>query len=156
MAIGGIVSGSLAYKNNKEALGDQRAANADLTRRMTAGQRDYQAQRPQAQLDRAKALQTQLGLLKPANAMLGEMSGGRYGLDFSAIPQQSPVSMKPLASQGKPTGNGTYDYTAVSQLRDQGYDVSGVPISQTSRPVSETGSFGDVRRPMRRGKKDGK
>jgi hypothetical protein len=128
MAIGGIVSGGMNFKSNKTAQQQQRRASNDLTRRMETSQADYLARRPQAQQERAAALQTQLGLLKPANGLLGEMTGGRYALDFGAIPKQSPVSMKPLQSQLGNEWGGGYDRDTLRQLREQGYDIKGIPV----------------------------
>lgn len=126
MAIGGIVSGSLAHADNKAAAKASKQANAELTRRMEVGRQDYLARRPEAAQERMKALRAQLGLLGPQNQLMNEMGGGRYSMDFGQVANESPLAMKPLQSQlgtginGKPQTPG-----GLSQLSAQGYNVPG-------------------------------
>jgi hypothetical protein len=140
MAIGSSISGGLAYKNNRDAQKDQRKANADLTRRMEVEQANYQAYRPEAQRQRAAALQARLGLLQPANGMLSEMTGGRYALDFGALPKTSPTMpggrSKPVQSQlGEPAAGGGYDPATLRALQAQGYDIGGAKAAPYRSPA---------------------
>jgi hypothetical protein len=141
MAIGQSISGGLAYKNNKEAAKDQREANEDLTARMEEAKREYQASRPEAQRQRAAALQTRLGTLQPLNSMVGEMTGGKYAMDFAAIPKAPPTvsasgsGLKPTLSQLGPMYRGGYSPSLIHELQSQGYDVSGIPKAADPKPT---------------------
>lgn len=112
--MGAWAGGVAQLKLGKEALKDQRRANADLTRRMEGSQRAYEAQRPANSLARQYALQNMLSMYGPANEMLGEMTGGRYSLDLqqptrrwpdmaAALQQTQPVAPPPATSIGAPT-----------------------------------------------------
>jgi hypothetical protein len=140
MAIGESISGGLAYKNNKEAQKQQKDAYNDLTARMEASKVVYDEARPEAQRQRAAALQTQLGTLKPLNSMVSEMTGGKYAQDFEAIPKGSPASVaaaggaRPTPSQLGPMYDGGYSPSLILELQAQGYDVSGIPQAAPPKP----------------------
>lgn len=139
MGIGNMVSGGLAYKGTQNALKQQKAAAEDLTKRMEVAQKDVQFRRPQAQQERETALRNQLSLLGPANSLVGEMGGGggKYSLNLGPEMSKSPVSMKPLLSQLGPTVNGGgYDTRRVADLRDAGYDVSGINYGPIPKPAA--------------------
>lgn len=134
MGIGQSISGGLSYKGTKKAIESQEKAAKDLTARMELAKADVLARRPQAQQERQVALSRQLGLLQPANSLVSEMGGGRYGLNLGPELAQSPVSMKPLASQAVPEGASAADRARHTRaLQQQGYDLTGFSAGGASR-----------------------
>lgn len=128
----GLVQGITQGVQAKNAAKDLARANNELTRRMSASQREYEARRPQQAADRFRALNQQLGVYNPANSMVGEMTGGRYSLDLKA-PGQNFLSMKPTAAQANRgddrgfSGEGVdpgWQQRNIATLQGQGYDTS--------------------------------
>lgn len=148
MAIGQSISGGLAYKNSKEALKAQKQAAKELTANMNVARGDYLGRRPEAQAERQRALQAQLGLLGPANSLVNEMSGGKYSLNLGPEVARSPVNVTPLESQvyrgGLPSAR------ELAKLQRQGYDTTNV-LANTGKPDTKPGGLSG-RTAARRGK----
>lgn len=88
--MGAWAGGVAQLKLGREAQRDTERANRDLTRRMEASRREYEALRPANSLSRQHALQNMLSLYGPANEMLGEMTGGRFALDLQQPTRRWP------------------------------------------------------------------
>lgn len=124
--IPGVIQGAQA----KNAQRDLKRANADLTGNMYRAGMEYEQRRPQAAAEKMAVLRKQMGLYAPQNAMMGEMTGGKYSLNLDPI-GQSPLQMKPTQAQadrGNDTGfagaDSGYQNQRVAELQAQGYDTS--------------------------------
>lgn len=91
--MGAIESAGIGAIGGKKDRQAEQKANRDLTRRMEASKREYEALRPANSLARRHAAQNMVGLYEPANAMLGEMMGrgpGQGPINLQQITQRWP------------------------------------------------------------------
>lgn len=127
-AIEGAGIQAIMAKRDREA---NEKANRDLTRRMEASRRDYEALRPANSLARRHAAQNIVGLYEPANAMLGEMMGrgpGNGPINLQQATQRWP-DMIAAQQQSAPMPAGT---------------VANGPVTPQTAPQSAPG-WGAVR-----------
>jgi hypothetical protein len=104
MAMGSIITGTMANRRSKDAAKDAKRASADLTRRMETSSADMGAYRPEAAEARMRALRARLGIMEPLSNMTGAITGMPQA-DLAPL-GQSPLAMKPLPSQLSTTGPG--------------------------------------------------
>ncbi len=115
MALGSIITGTMANRRAKDAAKESRNASRDLTRRMETSSADMGAYRPEAAEARMRALRARLGIMEP----LSNMTGAVTGMPQADLGQlgQSPLAMQPLPSQLSTKGPG-----AESKLSAYGID----------------------------------
>jgi len=118
MALGSIITGTMANRRAKDAQKVADRAAKDLTRRMDVSQQDMTAYRPEAAEARMRALRARLGVMQPLSNMTGEVTG-RPQAELAPL-GTSPLAMQPLPSQLSTLGaNGKPDET---KLRANGID----------------------------------
>lgn len=130
----GLVQGITQGVQASHAAKDQKRANNELTRRMEVSRQAYQQRRPQVAQERQAALQKQLGVYNPVTAMMGEMTGGKYAPDLTAM-GQSPINPKATTADitvNDPQNRGVrgMSYGDIAGIRNdlaaQGFDTSGI------------------------------
>lgn len=110
MALGSIITGTMANRRAKDAQKASNRAAKDLTRRMDVSQQDMTAYRPEAAEARMRALRARLGIMEPMSNMTGAITGMPQA-DLAPL-GQSPLSMQALPSQLSTTGaDGKVDAT---------------------------------------------
>lgn len=118
MALGSIITGSMANRRAKDAQKSADRAAQDLTRRMDISQQDMTAYRPEAAEARMRALRARLGIMEPMSNMTAATTGMPQA-DLSGL-GQSPLAMQPLPSQLSTTGPG--GEVAATKLNALGID----------------------------------
>lgn len=104
MALGSIITGTMANRRAKDAQKASNRAAQDLTRRMDISQADMTAYRPEAAEARMRALRARLGIMEPLSNMAGATTGMPQA-DLAPL-GQSPLAMQPLPSALSTTGPG--------------------------------------------------
>lgn len=115
MALGSIITGTMANRRAKDAQKASNRAAYDLTKRMETSAADMGAYRPEAAEARMRALRARLGIMGPLSNMT-EATTGMPQADLAPL-GQSPLAMQPLPSQLSTTTPG-----AANRLSAYGID----------------------------------